>query len=181
VLVPPEPALLPVAARKEQTGSSMLTPLGPTLLYPHHWGQLSLTYHQGQLSSTVPVRGGASSLQHLDINSIPGGSLDQGLPQGQGLQHRLLLLKGSGPRCGPQRQHGWDITMASGGSAGYSHQAVPHHSLISSSTSLHKAQTIPLLPFLPQTWSLWWHCRLCHVAVGKPLSETILSLVMSTL
>lgn len=35
---------------------------------------------------------------------------------------------------------GWDLTRASGGSAGYSHQAVPHHPHISSSVSfiVHK-------------------------------------------
>lgn len=37
------------------------------------------------------------------------------------------------------------ITMASNSSAGYSHQAVPHHPLVSSSASLHSSQTIVVL------------------------------------
>lgn len=37
------------------------------------------------------------------------------------------------------------ISMASGDSSGYSHQAVPHRPCISSSASLHRAQAILLL------------------------------------
>lgn len=45
------------------------------------------------------------------------------------------------------RSTGWDLAMASEGSAGYSHQTVPHHPRVSDSASLHSSQTGPL--FLP--------------------------------
>lgn len=48
---------------------------------------------------------------------------------------------------------GMDFTMTSCGSTGYSYQAVPHHSLLCSSTSLHSTQI-----FL--CWSR--RCRCCH-------------------
>lgn len=40
---------------------------------------------------------------------------------------------------------GWDFTMVSGGSTGFSHQAVPHHPHISRSLPLLGAPTVPLL------------------------------------
>jgi hypothetical protein len=40
---------------------------------------------------------------------------------------------------------GQDITVVSGGSAGYSHQPVSHHPHISNSASLHNAQAVLLL------------------------------------
>lgn len=64
------------------------------------------------LSAVYPVRGGASSAQPLDINSVPGSSPDQGHPHGlccntsHGQLHRPLLLHGHGPTRGPPWQHG---------------------------------------------------------------------------
>lgn len=48
----------------------------------------------------------------------------------------------------------WDFTMASGGGAGYSQQAIPLHPHVSNSTSLHNVATdrLPLLSHLPATY-----------------------------
>ena len=59
--------------------------------------------------------------------------------------HRLSREEYEQARHSPQWHMGQDIAMALDGSAGYSHQAVPHHLCISIFASLHSAQTSQLL------------------------------------
>ena len=71
-----------------------------------------------------------------DICMAFGGNVSHG-PQG----HRLRR----GSRLGDSM--GQDLTMASDGRVGYSHQALPHHPYISNSSSFHPTHTV-LLFFL---------------------------------
>ena len=59
-----------------------------------------------------------------------------------------------------------DITMASGGRAGYSYQATPLHPLVSRSAPLHSAQTIPFL-FLYHLSVTYMNITVAP-AVGRP-------------
>lgn len=59
----------------------------------------------------------------------------------------------------------WGFTMASDSRAGYSHQAISPCPPVSSSTSLHNAQTIPLL-LLPTQWLLLQVGRMVDVPLG---------------
>lgn len=124
-----------------EVSAPILMPMGPALLHcpGKVWGQFT----------RVPQveRFKVSSVQSSDINMAPGSSPDQGHLHvfNVNMSHRHLykplLLQGHGP----WRQHRLSFTIASGGSPGYSHQTVHHHLLISSSSSLHCAQTISFL------------------------------------
>ena len=56
---------------------------------------------------------------------------------------------------------GQDPTMVPGGITGYSHQAVPHYPQVSSSASLHTAQTIPSL-FLSHLYATYLYIIVAH-------------------
>lgn len=71
-----------------------------------------------------------SAAQTRDIHMAFGGNMSDKY------QHRPLLLHSRGPRHGPHQQN---VTIASGDLTGSSHQAVPLHTHIST-TSLHSAQ-----------------------------------------
>lgn len=103
---------------------------------------------RGQLSQILQlVRNGASSAQPSDIKMDPGGSPDICTAfsdnMGQGHCRRFLLLQGQRPRHGPKGQywlgprHGlrWQQELFTSGCS-----SPPH---ISSSSSLHSAQTVP--------------------------------------
>lgn len=66
---------------------------------------------------------------------------------GNGHGHsRPLLFQDHRPRYGPQQQCNWDFTLASGDSAGYSHQTILHHPRLSTFSSLHNAQSFSSSP-----------------------------------
>lgn len=99
-------------------------------------------------STTAQVSGRASSVQPPDINMAPGAAQTRDVcmafrgNMGHEHQHRLYGCRTMDPDVALRGSRGQDITMASGSSVGYSHQAVPRHSR---STSLHSAQTVPVL------------------------------------
>lgn len=64
---------------------------------------------------------------------------------GHRYQHRSLLPQGQTQTWSLTKAQCQGLTMAIGGRAGYSHEAVPHYPLVSSSSSLHRAHTILLL------------------------------------
>lgn len=133
------------------------------------WDQLS----QGQLSPVLhPMRDGAC-LPHPCHHCVVAGEgmaqLSTILRHQHGLtwqpRHDHMVFGGDkDPRCrratDPDlafgRSTGPATTMASGGRASFSHQAVPHRLLVSSSSSLHSEQTAQLLSlFHPSTTYLF--------------------------
>lgn len=67
---------------------------------------------------------------------------------------------------------GWVSTMASGGSTSYSHQAVPHHSLIFRTPPLLGAQTILLL-LLSHLFTTHLHTSVVPSPVGRMAGKSL--------
>lgn len=97
------------------------------------------------------VRGMATSVQPLDINTLLGSSLTTTWP---------LVVTWA---MDSDTDMIWDFTMALGGLAGYSYQAVPLYPHVSRSTSLHRAQTVLLL-FLSHLSTLYLHFVVTHAS-----------------
>lgn len=97
---------------------------------------------------------------------VPSGKLNHGHC------HSPLLLPGHGPRHDLSSSTAdVTVTMASGGEAGYSHQAVPLLPPVSSPISLHNAQTVLLL-FLSRLSIAYLH-SIVAPAAGGPRSWTL--------
>lgn len=156
VSLPPEPALLPVAASKEQTGSPIPTPPGPALQQCTNegWGQLT-----GMLQ---PEGGGASSLQHLDINRAPGCSPDQGFLIGSCCCRAIdpdMTLR-SNITMGHHHGLRWQCRLRPSGCS----SPLLHFQFRLSSQSINRS-TFPSLPFLSHILAhycgtagcaMWW-------------------------
>ena len=128
----------------------------PAPLHPDHWNQLSAGHVRGGASFPAPSKkhsqlsvalrhqlGFRASVQTMNIYIAFDGNM------GHGHKHRHWLKLDDRPRHGPQQQLVLEVTLASGGSTGLSHQAVPYIS-----ASLHRAQTTLLLSYLSTTYFL---------------------------
>lgn len=150
---------LPQLARDEERV------MGPVLPRSHPRGWLTCTPDTRVNCVTLqssgvlqPVRG--SFAQPLDINTIPGGSPDQGCP------HDAVVVIGvtdtnRDPDPVLSSSMGWGFAMAPGGRAGYSHQAVPPHPHVSRSVFLHDTQTVSVLS-LSHLSTLYLHMVVDH-------------------
>lgn len=133
---------------------------------------------QGQLSHDARVRGMASSMQLSDINVVPVQTGRVHMVFGGNISHKqtpVMVRMTTDPVMVLGGSMGWVITMASGGSAGYSYQGVPHHPQVSVSASHYCSHTIPLLflSYLSTCSSSWYlgsgcplPCPCCMAMVG---------------
>lgn len=114
-----------------------------------HWSPC----HQSQLCYAAQVRRRARSIQSLDNSLGLGSSSDQGLPHGLWWSYgpqtstQYRFCRAMNPDMTLSSRMGWDNTVASVVTAGYSHHAGPHHPHISKSPFLYSTQTILLLLF----------------------------------
>lgn len=115
------------------------------------------------------MKGGAGSAHPFDIFMFPGGSPDQVCLHAFG--GIKATNNGTDICCFMTLTSnlGWDFTMAPGDGTGYSYQNITLHSFISSSSSLHNAQTIRFL-FLSHLSTPRLHIVMAP-ASGRPCSR----------
>lgn len=116
-----------------------------------------------------PLKGGAGSAHPFDIFMFPGGSPDQVCVHAFG--GIKATDNGTDICCFTTLTGslGGNFTMAPGDSTGYSKQNITLHSFISSSSSLHNAQTIRFL-FLSYLSTPRLHIVMAP-ASGRPCSR----------
>lgn len=145
----------PEPETRSRTSSPALTPSGLAHLYPCHQGQPAVVHGQGAVFSTDAVGEGRGQLcaafgyQYNPRRQLRLGTSTWHLVVTWAMDIDTDMI--------------WDFTMALGGFAGYSYQAVPLHPHVSRSTSLHRAQTVLLL-FLSRLSTLYLYFVVAHAS-----------------